>query len=214
MYTIFINDKPFIITEDQDYLIHDFSYQHFYNEDSATVQKLSREFVSNTKNRGLILHTSNSLKAFEIFCRDYEVLEAAGGIVENELNQLLVIFRKGKWDLPKGKIEAEETETIAAKREVIEECGVTNVVVKKKLTTSYHTYYMGNKNVLKISHWYMMFCPSTDKLKPQTEEDITEIKWVDKYSLDLNSLNTYGSILHVLKFYLNKKFLLNKNWKN
>jgi 8-oxo-dGTP pyrophosphatase MutT (NUDIX family) len=205
VYTIFINNKPFIITNDWDYLINDTSYQHHYSDDLASVTKISQDLINNNKSRGLVLHASDEVKAFETFCSNYVIVEAAGGIVENELQQLLLIYRKGCWDLPKGRIEKDETEALAAKREVMEECGLVNVEVKGKLTTTYHTFYVPQRNVLKISHWYKMFCPSTDKLKPQTEEEITEIKWFVKSLLDLNKLDTYNSIHQVLELYLNKK---------
>jgi ADP-ribose pyrophosphatase YjhB (NUDIX family) len=201
-YTIFINDKPFVITDDWDYLIHDPSYLHHYNDNRENVVKITREFVDNTRNRGLILHASNSLKAFESFCSDYQLVEAAGGIVENEKEQVLLIHRKGRWDLPKGKIEKNETETEAAKREVMEECGLQHVVTGAKLTTTYHTFFMTQHRVLKISHWYKMQCSSEEALKPQLEEDITEIKWFVKSLLDPNKLDTYKSITQVLKLYL------------
>ena len=205
MYTIYINDRPFIITDDWDYLIQDTSYRHYYIDDAEAIGKISRDFLNNSKTKGLVLHAANSVKAFESFCTNYTIVEAAGGIVENELQQILLIYRKGCWDLPKGRIEKGETEMLAARREVMEECGLVNVEVKSKLTTSYHTFFMPQKNVLKISHWYKMYCPSTDKVKPQTEEDITEIKWFVKSLLDLSKLDTYNSIHQVLEIYLDKK---------
>jgi ADP-ribose pyrophosphatase YjhB (NUDIX family) len=205
VYTIFINDKPFIITDDWDYLINDKSYQHHYNDDLDSVLKISADFLNNTRDKGVVIHASNAIKAFETFCSSYDVVEAAGGIVENELQQILLIYRKGCWDLPKGKIEAGETESEAAKREVSEECGLMNLELKGKITTSYHTYYMPGKNVLKISHWYLMSCSSKEKVKPQAEEDITEIKWYVRSLLDLKKLDTYKSIHQVLSVYLGRK---------
>ncbi len=205
MYTIFINDRPFIITADRDYLINDRSLLHYYSDDLAAITKMSLDFLNSNKSKGLVLHASNEVKAFETFSSNYIIVEAAGGVVENELSQLLMIYRKGRWDLPKGRIEKEETEALAARREVMEECGLVNVELRSKLTTTYHTFFMPQRNVLKISHWYNMFCPSTDKLKPQTEEDITEIKWYVKSLLDVKKLDTYNSIHQVLELYLNKK---------
>lgn len=204
VYTIFINNKPFIITADWDYLINNSAYQHYYDDDLTTINKISREFLSNKKSIGLILHAIDSVKVFETFCSSYEVVEAAGGIVENELEQLLFIFRKGCWDLPKGKIEKGETEILAAKREVMEECGLQNVEVRSKIATTYHTFFMSQKNALKISHWYSMTASSNEKLIPQLEEDITDIKWFLKSTLDIDKLDTYKSIFQVLSVYLNK----------
>ncbi len=205
MYTIFINDKPFIITDDWDYFINDASYLHYYNDDLLTINKIAHDFIGNKANKGLVLHASNAVKAFETFCTNYELIEAAGGIVENELDEVLLIYRKGRWDLPKGKMEVGETEMIAAKREVMEECGLTAVEVKAKLITTYHTFFLPQKNVMKISHWYMMSSSSTEKIKPQLEEDITDIKWFGRATLDIEKLDTYPSIYNVLQLYLKNK---------
>lgn len=202
MYTIFINDKPFLITDDWDYLIQDATYLHYYSDDRAYIKKIIGDFLGNSKCKGLVLHATNAIKAFEAFCSEYEIVEAAGGVVENELEQILLIYRKGCWDLPKGKIEIGETEAIAARREVMEECGLLKVEVKTKLCVTYHTFFMPQKNVLKISHWYEMSSSSKEKLKPQLEEDITEIKWFVKSLLDLDKLDTYKSIYEVLRLYL------------
>ncbi len=205
MYTIYINDKPFIICDDWDHLIHNKSYLHYYNNDGDFITKTSKDFLQATNKVGAVMHTSNAIKAFELFSQNYDVIEAAGGVIENELKQILMIFRRGFWDMPKGKIEKGETEISAAKREVIEECGINQVEVKSKIGTTYHTFNMYGKNVLKISHWYRMVISSTEKLKPQTEEDITEIKWFDKNGPELKKLEAYKSIHEILNLYLNKK---------
>jgi len=203
VYTIYINDKPFIITDDWDHLIHDHTYQHFHSDNRLQIRKISQDLITNNKYSGAVVHAENMIKAFEGFSSDYEIVEAAGGVIENELGQILMIYRKGCWDLPKGKIEKGETEAIAAKREVMEECGLLKVEVKTKFTATYHTFFMPQKNVLKISHWYRMTSPSNDRLKPQLEEDITEIKWFTKSQIDLEKLDTYRSIQKVLDLYLN-----------
>ncbi len=205
MYTIYINNKPFIITDDWDLMISDTSYLHHYNDNAEYIGKITREFVNSNKHKGLILHASSAVGAFEKFCSHYDIVEAAGGVVENELQQVLLIHRKGCWDLPKGRIEEGESEAQAARREVMEECGIKQVETGPKLLTTYHTFYMPQKNVLKVSHWFAMKCSSEEKIVPQTEEDITEIKWFVKSLLDLSKLDTYSSIHEVLYVYLNKK---------
>jgi len=196
VYTIFINDKPFIM---------DYEYLHYYENSVEVINKLSKEFSENSTNKGLVLHTSNTIKGFESFCKGYEVIEAAGGIVENELKEVLLIHRKGFWDLPKGKIEPGETEDVAARREVREECGVVNLEIRQKLLVTYHAYVLQGKDILKVSHWYLMFCPGSETLKPQTEEDITEIKWQKIVLQDLKKAMMYKSIQLALGEYINKR---------
>ncbi len=110
-----------------------------------------------------------------------------------------MIFRRGKWDLPKGKLDEGESLAECAKREVKEETGLHQVEVGKPLEITYHTYVQFGKHILKESHWYAMKATGTEKLLPQTEEDITEIKWVQKSDLKNYQSNTFPTILQVLK---------------
>jgi ADP-ribose pyrophosphatase YjhB (NUDIX family) len=52
-----------------------------------------------------------------------KIVMAAGGLVENEHGEILLIYRKKHWDLPKGKLDAGETLEECAVREVEEETG-------------------------------------------------------------------------------------------
>jgi 8-oxo-dGTP pyrophosphatase MutT (NUDIX family) len=117
----------------------------------------------------------------EMLWQDFQdcfiMLEAAGGYVENEAGELLVFFRRGHWDMPKGKIDPGETPGQAALREVCEETGVMRLELGAFLTHTYHTYEQKGERMLKKTWWYRM--RTTDRqLIPQTEEDIEEICWV------------------------------------
>lgn len=136
---------------------------------------------------------------FGYFSSMFSVIEAAGGLVKNKKNEWLFIFRKGKWDLPKGKIEKGEGIKTAAIREVKEECGVSKLKIIKELSPTYHTYFIKEKTILKPTYWFEMQCDDTSKLVPQTEEGITEVKWIAKKNLKLVLENTYGSIKEVIK---------------
>ena len=63
---------------------------------------------------------------------------ASGGVVFNN-EKLLMIYRNSLWDLPKGKMELNESELECALREVEEECGIDNLRVIKFLKYTYHT---------------------------------------------------------------------------
>jgi 8-oxo-dGTP pyrophosphatase MutT (NUDIX family) len=124
--------------------------------------------------------------AYKDYIRDKIIIEAAGGLVFNEKNELLMIFRRGFWDLPKGKVDEGETLEQCAVREVQEETGLQNIKLGTFLTTTYHTYDLKGKTIIKPSHWFRMENWDDEKLIPQTEEDITAIKFVTKeiaYSL-------------------------------
>ena len=105
----------------------------------------------------------------------FKVLEAAGGFVQNARKELLVFYRRGSWDLPKGKIDPGETPEQAAIREVQEETGLANLGLEKFIAHTYHTYELKGERILKKAWWYRMKTTDT-QLIPQTEEDIEEIR--------------------------------------
>jgi 8-oxo-dGTP pyrophosphatase MutT (NUDIX family) len=142
------------------------------------------------KNPELIWETYKSL---------YTIIEAAGGLVLNKATHALLIFRQGKWDLPKGKIEKKETIEQAAIREVIEECGVKELEINEKLCITYHVYNLDEKKILKFSHWFLMRCNDNEQeLVPQAVEGITDATWMTATEA-LNILdNSYSSVRDVL----------------
>jgi ADP-ribose pyrophosphatase YjhB (NUDIX family) len=135
----------------------------------------------------------------DYFSSLFRIIEAAGGLVKNEKGEWLFIFRNGKWDLPKGKIEKGEAVKTAAIREVEEECGIGGLSILKELPSTYHTYFLEEKNILKRTYWFEMLCTDTSQLVPQTEEGITEVKWIASAHLKPVYDKTYDSIKEVLK---------------
>lgn len=111
-----------------------------------------------------------------LFAHDYTLIHAAGGIVSNDEDEILMIFRLGYWDFPKGKVEAGEDWETAAVREVEEETGLQHITLAKTLPNTYHTYNLRGTPILKITHWYEMHAPK-QSLIPQTEEDISQAVW-------------------------------------
>ena len=129
---------------------------------------------------------------------------AAGGLVENERSELLLIFRRGKWDLPKGKIDKGETIRHCALREVEEETGLQNIELGELLQVTYHEYADPwlKQDVIKETHWFAMKVKGDQLLVPQAEEDITEIKWVKKNALENYLANSYKNIVEVIRKYI------------
>lgn len=142
-----------------------------------------------------------SKKAFNAYAADKLLIEAAGGMVLNQQGELLMIFRRGLWDMPKGKLDKGESIEQCALREVSEETGLTKLKMIRELKTTYHTYSYKGKIALKPSHWYLMHYHGNEKLIPQVEEDITEIKWVNKKEAKLLIENAYASIKEMIKKY-------------
>lgn len=127
-------------------------------------------------------------------------IQAGGGVVINEKEQVLMIYRREKWDLPKGKLDPDETIAECAIREVMEETGLQFITLEKKLIITVHEYVEKSQLIQKETHWYLMHA-STDTnqtLIPQIEEDIEKIEWVDKKDIARYLQNSYPTIQKVL----------------
>lgn len=137
-------------------------------------------------------------KRFEYFAKKYKIIEAAGGIVINELDELLIIYRLKSYDLPKGKMEKGEIPRETAQREVEEETGVKNLTTNDLLGITYHTYRnRKNKRVLKRTYWFKMTAPN-QHLTPQIEEDIEKTEWVAPKDIPKLYDNMYQAIKMIL----------------
>jgi 8-oxo-dGTP pyrophosphatase MutT (NUDIX family) len=125
---------------------------------------------------------------------------AGGGLVLNDAGELLMIFRRGKWDLPKGKLDDGETILECAVREVKEETGLQQIEHGELIGITYHEYFDPylKEEVIKESHWYAMRVRGTQTLTPQIEEDITEIKWVAGDGLEECLRNSYDNVVEII----------------
>ena len=147
----------------------------------------------------------------ESFLNSFVKIIAAGGLVINEYDEILFIFRNGKWDLPKGKLEENEQLDIAAVREVEEETGIKVKKIMLPLKITYHTYKNQIGTVLKENHWYLMLADKSNKFVPQELEGITKVAWVRIEDLQEILSNSYSSIQMVITKYL--KYINKKNKK-
>ncbi len=125
-------------------------------------------------------------------------INAAGGIVINAENKVLMIFRLGYWDFPKGKVEVGEELDHAGIREVQEETGLHDVTIVRFISTMEHQYQMHGNNYHKTTYWYLMKT-SENSVTPQIEEDITEVKWVSKNEVDDYLMESYQNLRDLWK---------------
>jgi 8-oxo-dGTP pyrophosphatase MutT (NUDIX family) len=149
------------------------------------------------------LIVGNAVSNWENFCSHFKTVEAAGGLVENEQGHWLFIYRNGMWDLPKGKLEKGESIEACAVREVAEECGIEEPTIVRQLSTTYHTYTLNEQRILKPTYWFLMKSEDNSELVPQTEEGITEVKWVSLKEAAELATGSFGSIKDVVSEGLN-----------
>ena len=128
---------------------------------------------------------------------DHKLIRAAGGLVQND-GYFLWIYRNNIWDLPKGKIEDNESISDAALREVKEECGLKGMIeISHKIIVTYHTFQLMDVKVLKETHWFFMYFDGAKNTIPQLEEGITKVSWKSKDESMSLALKSYPSILSV-----------------
>lgn len=127
-------------------------------------------------------------------------ITAAGGLVFNPENELLMIYRRGVWDLPKGKLDEGETIEQCAVREVEEETGLRNIRLGKFIGITNHQYFdtWSNSDVVKTTHWFEMHISDAQQLTPQVEEDITQIKWVRAALVTQYLQDSYKNIIEIV----------------
>lgn len=140
-------------------------------------------------------YTVNTREELQEFASNYMVIYAAGGIILNEKGEIVMIYRRGYWDFPKGKIEVGEGAETAALREVAEETGITKAVISDTLPSTFHTYILNGKKILKQTYWFLMRTDSANcTLIPQSEEDIEDAVWVPLSQLDEKMKESYASL--------------------
>lgn len=132
--------------------------------------------------------------------REFKIIDAAGGVVTNKKDKTLLIYRLKKWDLPKGKLDIGENFKMAAVREVEEETRI-KVKLKSRITTTWHTYTIKNKPILKRNKWYSMVCLDDSAMKPQKGENIEKVEWMTEEEATTALKKSYRSVRYVLEVY-------------
>lgn len=199
---IFFNDKPLFLCNDvnaelQPYVHHDDAV--FIDElNLHTVKSMIHEMQEASVHAGVFFHHDlDELKT--MFFKKFTPVKAAGGFVLNENKEVLMMFRRGKWDLPKGKMDRKESFEECAIRETEEETGLKNITLISPLITTYHTYHEGTRYILKETKWFRMKVNGEQKLMPQAEEQITKLEWVGKNNLKNYMQNSFPSVKDVLE---------------
>lgn len=200
MQKIYFNYKPLFICSEITPTIDDYLHRRttiFIDEFSTHAVKTIIEEMENPEiNAGVFLHKEEEA-VLEAIKEHLTVVQAAGGLVHVHGEQVLLIYRRGKWDLPKGKLDEGEDLVTCAAREVAEETGVGGLRTEELLMVSYHTYHERDQFILKETYWYLMAADTPQPFIPQEDEDIEKCEWVKIENLGPYLDNTYPTIVEV-----------------
>lgn len=217
---IFINDIPLNIVKADDPIDlaqYEFivdgarldSIEEVKFKDDVLIREASTEQIegllkymksSRLKKLDSITVTVNDHKSVKHFVKSkFKIIKAAGGLVRKD-DKVLLIHRLEKWDLPKGKLDKNESTADGALREVEEECNV-KVALGEKICSTWHTYSRNGKRILKKTTWYAMDCLDDSEMAPQLEEDIDAVQWMNPREIRHCMYDSYPSIRHVFHEY-------------
>ena len=189
MYKVFVNQKEIILTS----TLPKSKSVKVLPLKSSSLSKIMR-IIRTTSFKQLYLIHDKPNKLISGFKKKLSLTIAAGGLVQHEDGKLLFIYRKNKWDLPKGKVDRGESLRDTAKREVKEETGVKKIKVGKLAGMTYHLFKHNNRYQLKETHWFFMKSSYNGALIPQVNENITKVAWKNK-NKTVKALNkTYPNI--------------------
>lgn len=193
-YKVFVREKPVLITAHKSLKANiNKDFNVLINPSEKELRGLIRDLEKKVYS-GAILISDKPSKLFKRFRSLFIKAKACGGLVVNPQKEYLFIFRNGKWDLPKGKMDPGERKKETAVREVEEECAIDGIDIGRRITTTYHTYKRSGVHYFKPSFWYFMKIDKQQKGKPQKSEGITRIKWVKKKDIPKLLGNSYPTI--------------------
>ncbi len=199
MYKVFVNEKKLSISKYPEDIEKKLRFEGF-----ATLE-IAIDLLENTSCPEINVFGENIDEIWEDFSHMFKVVEAAGGVVENKNKEILFIYRIGKWDLPKGKIEKDESLENAAIREIEEETGLSELILEEFLNNTFHIYKERNgEKILKTTYWFRVKHVGDEVPKPQVEEGISAVSWKDEFSIHKEVFpNTFENI----------KLIVNDFWK-
>ena len=201
-YKIHINDNTVFLEEEvhwqfKNYIIKDKELYHIYI-DEQQIKQLIEDIYTKYQGHTFFVVTKD-LDALKVsFFNQFKLIVAGGGVVFNKNNEMLLMYRLGFWDLPKGKIEMGEVIREGAAREVREETGVKIKLIDQKICCTYHTYNIENKRILKETHWFLMKGKIGSILKPQTKEGIEKVEWVKEENIAPYLEKSYPNIVDII----------------
>jgi ADP-ribose pyrophosphatase YjhB (NUDIX family) len=199
---IYFNDIPLILTTGKEAYIKANDGAQAFTAFSGSSQQIFKDAIQHLEmpgSKGVIIAGDSVENLLARLSTMFHPIDAAGGVAYNETGDILVIFRRGKWDLPKGKLDDGEKIEECALREVSEETGLQQLTLDGKICDTYHIYTQKKDQILKRTAWYKMKGSSTDKLMPQKDEGILEAKWIREKDLAPYAAGSYEAVREVLR---------------
>jgi 8-oxo-dGTP pyrophosphatase MutT (NUDIX family) len=198
---IYVNNKPLILTNTAEKYIagHPIASGYLFLTGAfARNFRLAKKHLESPVSLGVIIEDISVEALIKGMNAAYEPIEAAGGVVTNPDGAVLMIYRRGKWDLPKGKRDDGEGIEECAVREVKEETGLPELKITGKICETFHVYAQGGTELLKTTHWFHMKTQKAYELFPQKEENILEARWVAEKKLGIYLPQSYEAIKEIL----------------
>ena len=197
MYKVFVNEKKLTLSKYPEDIEKKLRFEGF-----ATLE-IAVDLLQNTSCPEINVYGENIEEMWEDFTHMFKVIEAAGGVVTNQKEEILFIRRLGKWDLPKGKIEKGESLEQAALREIEEETGLKELILEEFLNNTFHLYTERNGDkILKTTYWFRAKYVGSETPVPQQEEGISEVSWKDEEAITNEVLpETFKNIKLILNEY-------------
>ena len=201
-YKIYINESPLILTQTSD-LADETAFERslihaIYRGKPKMLLNYIELLEKNKHHEGIIIQADNVQQLWKDFKSLYYYIKAGGGLVINPFGKVLLIFRRGAWDLPKGKQDPGESLAQTAVREVCEETGLIDLELIEKLGNGYHCYLMSKQRTLKRTRWYLMQTNTPDQLVLQKEEGIQDAAWFDPREIPTLNMPMFNNIRDVL----------------
>ena len=199
MHKIYIENRCIIICPPDKQALSDPNAILYNIGTSVDIPALVGLFEVSDSLAKVFIPTDDIEGTYRRICAEFKEVNAGGGLVSNRRGDFLLISRNGLWDLPKGHQDPGEEISVTALREVQEETGIDELLLRDLICITDHCYIRDGKWHLKHTWWYDMLYTNPTDLTPQTEEDITKAAWVAKSSLPAFLLNTYPSIIEVFR---------------
>lgn len=203
MYKVFVNKTPILLRETNKKSLGE-NWKILSFSDTTQLQKLVMQIEKKGSDKKVCVEHFDLDELWVSFINSFNYVTAAGGLVTNEKNEVLMILRNGKWDLPKGHLKKGERPAYGGMREVEEECGVTGIKVLRHLDNTFHMYERKGM-VLKKTFWYIMSADGIDHLVPQIEEGIEKVQFMSAIDFKAVKQQSYPLIRKLLKKYWKNK---------